>query len=707
MKDLNIIPILVVSNTQNKAEMLNGLLRSEGLAVHPHWVNTVENWEEQKITPELVFYFDDIGKPTLKEVLTATRDMAVALIVVSPKHDQVRAAAAIELGAAAQVCLADTALLAGIARREHHNRGDRAKLKALRHELEQNNLQLRNLLAGAHDAIAYTQEGLITRVNSAWVEYFGYSKPDDLIDLPILDLFGTADLDTLKKTLRMLKRGKSIDTPIECNARRMNGSELGAELRLGTTVIEGEKQIQFTLTSNKNNTDKNSIALKHMDVLETEKRLLIRKLDSLRQCEPDSQLLWPSTFATLAGERINRPMAGTARALIAFHPANPQETLSTFGLLGLSEAGTSIAAMLSPLLEDEDIAVRIDPLTILAIVNRTTDKKIQAWCKTVLSALGEHIFESSNRSSLLGFVAGIAPIDRVRHLEQLIHQATNAARGAAGSVNMVAVPTKITTADMDDAGWSALISEALEERRFAIALRPIEDLSGTNKFHEVTARLLDREGREIDPSIFMEPATRSGFIQSIEQRLVGHAFMTLLHLLKTDKNSRVIVPLSPSVMNDPGFVDFILLLIKRTQAQLPVKSLIFELLLKDAINHIIEVENFTEKLQKLHCGFGIRSYMPSDNANKILKKLSITSLRIAPDCISKLGKDEELAKRIEQLTIRLKAEQCHVIASGVDDANIMAQLYNLGLSTMEGDAIGGAEILSSKNPMFEALYSKN
>ncbi len=706
MKDLNIIPILVVSNTQNKAEMLNGLLRGEGLAVRPQWVNTVENWEKQKIAPELVFYFDDIGKPTLKEVIAATEDMAVALIVVSPRHDQVRAATAIDLGAAAQVCLADTALLAGITRREHRNRDDRAKLKALKHELEQNNLRLRSLLAGTHDAIAYTQEGLITSVNPAWAEYFGYSKPDDLVDFPILDLFGTADLDTLKKTLRMLKRGKSTDSPIECNARCLDGSELCTELRLGTTVVEGEKQIQFTLTSNKNDATKNSIVLKHIDELETEKRLLVRKLDNLRHREPNSQLLWPSTFATMAEERINQPMAGAARALIAFHPANPQEALSTFGPLGLSEAGAGIAAMLSPLLEDEDIAVRIDPLTVLAIVNRTNKQKIQTWCETVLNALGEHIFESSNRSSLLGFVAGIAPIDRVRRLEQLIHQAIYAARGDSGSVNLVAAPAEITTADMDDAEWSTLISEALEERRFAIALRPIEDLSGTNKFHEVTARLLDREGLEIDPSTFMEPATRSGFIQSIEQRLVGHALIALLHLLKTDKKARVIIPSSPSMMNDPDFVDFLLMLIKRTQAQLPVKSLIFELSLKDIINHIIEVENFTKKLQSLNCGFGVRGYVPSDNANKILKKLSITSLRIAPDCVSKLGQDEELTQRIKQLTIRLEGERCHVIASGVNDADLMAQLYNLGLSTMEGDAIGESEILSSKNPMFEALYAK-
>ncbi|MGA7965338.1 MAG: EAL domain-containing protein [Gammaproteobacteria bacterium] len=705
MEEPNIIPILVVSDTQNKAEMLNGLLRGEGLAVHPQWINSLAKLDTDKAAPELVFYFDDINKPTLEEVIAATRDMAAALIVVSTKHDQERAAAAINHGASAQVCLAETALLAGVARREHRSRDDRAKLRVLKHKIEQNNRQLRNLLAGTHNAIAYTQEGLITSTNPSWVEYFGYSDSAQLVDSPIMDLFSKADQDTLKKKLRLLKRNKSVDGSIKCTAIHRDGSEFLTELTLDTTEVENEKQIQFTIAGDKRKSEENAAALKHIDEVEAEKSLLLGKLETLKQYEPDSRLLWPTTFATIAAERVNRPLAGAARALVAFRPANLQEAISIFGPLGLSEAGASIATMISPLLEEEDIATRIDQLTILTIVNRADDQKIRAWSESVINALGEHIFETSSRSSLLGFAAGIAPIDRIRRLEQLTHQAVQSARGESGSVNLVAPPAEITTVDTDDSGWSALISEALDERRFAIALSPIEDLSNTNRFYAATARLLDREGKEIVPDVFMEPAARLGLKQSIEQRLVGHSFIALMRLMQTDKNARIIVSLSSSVMKDTGLINFLSRLIDRTQTQLPEKSLIFELSVNDTINHVISVEKFIKEIHPLNCGFGVRDYVPGNNADKVLDKLSIDSLRIGSNCIAELQQNEELAKRIRKLILKLEAEHCYVIASGVNDANLMAQLYNLGLSTIEGDAIGGAEIFSSQNPMFEALYS--
>lgn len=704
MQDLNIIPILVVSDTQNKAEMLNGLLRSEGLAVHPQWTNSLADLDTEKTTPELVFYFDEIDSPTLEEVIAASRDMAATLIVVCARQDQAHAAAAIDLGAAAQVCIADTELLASVARRERHNRKDRAKLQALQHEIEQKNLQLHNLLSGTHSAIAYTQDGLITSANPSWLEYFGYSELDELVDFPIMDLFSNADQDSLKKALRMLKRGKSPDSPIKCRAIHSDGSEFYTEITLGDAEVENEKQIRFGITGDKRKSDENAAALKHIEELETERNGLRQKLEALNQREFDSRLLWPATFATLATERFNRPLAGAARALIAFRPSNSQEALSIFGPLGLSEAGAGMAVMISPLLEEEDIATRIDQLTILAIVNRPDEQKIQAWAKTILNALGEHIFKTRNRSSLLSFVAGVAPIDRVRRLEQLTHQAFQAARGKPGSVNLIAPPAEISTVDTDDSGWSALIAEALDERRFAIALRPIEDLSSANKFHVATARLLDREGKEIAPDVFMGPSARLGFIESIEKRLVGHSFIALQRLLKTDENTRIIISLSASVMNDASFIDLLVKLVKRT-TRIPENGLIFELSLNDTINRVIDVERFTADLHPLNCGFGVRDYVPGNNADKVLNKLSVNSLRIAPDCISQLGQDEEMAKLIRKLALRLEAEKCCVIASGVNDANLMAQLYNLGLSTVEGDAIGGSEIFSSQNSMFESLHS--
>lgn len=707
MQDLDVIPILVVCETQNKAEMLNGLLRGEGLAVHPTWVNSTDNWEAQKSPPELVFYFEDTREPALDDVIAAADKLAASVIVVSAHHDPAQAAAALASGAAAQISLADTALLAGIAQRERRNRSEHASLKTLEHQLNQARQQLRSLMAGGQKAIAYAQEGVIANVNPAWAECFGYPGPDDLIGLPVMDLFSASGQEALKGLLRSLTRGKDIRNPNTLQGRRVNGETFEIELSLSSAEIDGEPQIQFTVAGSGSGSESgdgaSTAALKHIDTLEIEKKLLQAKLQTLEQREPDSRFLWPATFAPIAAERVNRPLAGSVRALIAFRPADSEKALSTFGPIGMAEAGSGIASLLSPLLEEDDLATRIDGMTVLAVINRPDEEGIQAWAEKALHTLGEHVFETSSRSSLLGYVAGIAPIDRVRRLEQLTHQALRAASGEPNSITRVQSSNVITTADTDDSGWSAMLTEALEEHRFAIALRPIEDLADADKLYEATSRLLDREGKEILPEGFMEPAIRLDLAQPVERWLVGHAFATLLRLLKSSETARVIVPLSPAVMKDRSLGDFLLGLVKKTHARLPVKSLIFELSMEEALQHVADVEEFSQRTQQLHCGFGLRHYKPADNADKLLRRLELDVLRLDPSCVAKLGSDEKLTERIKDLMQKLDGTNCRLIASGVNDANLMAQLYNLGISTVEGSAIGDSEIFNSQNPMFESI----
>lgn len=686
--------------------MLNGLLRGEGLAVHPVWVNSTENWEAQKSPPELVFYFEDTREPQLDEVITAADKMAAAVIVVAAQHDSEKAAAALSAGAAAQVSLADTALLASIAQRERRNRGERAGLKTLEHQLHEARQQLRSLMAGGQNAVAYAQEGVMANINPSWAERFGYADPDDLIGLPIMDLFSEPDQESLKGLLRALSRGKGIRNPNTLHGRSAKGDEFEIELSLSPVEVDGEHQIQFTIAGGGGGDGANTAALKQIDTLETEKKRLGLRLQTLEQREPDSKFLWPAIFAPIAAERVSRPLAGAVRALIAFRPADHDKALSAFGPVGMAEAGASIASLLSPLLEEDDLAVRIDDMTVLAIINRPEEKAIQAWSERVLHALGEHVFETSNRSSLLGYVAGIAPIDRVRRLEQLTHQALKAATGEPNSVTRVQSSSVITTADTDDTGWSAMITEALEEHRLAIALRPIEDLANADKLYEATARLLDREGQEILPEGFMEPALRLDLAQPVERWLIGHAFASLLRLLKTSETTRVIVPLSIAVMEDDSLGDYLLGLVKKTHARLPVKSLIFELSMEDALQHVADVEAFSEKTQRLNCGFGLRHYKPADNADKLLQRVQLDVLRLDPSCVAKLGSDEPMTERIKKLMQMLEGTECRLIASGVNDANLMAQLYNLGISTVEGSAIGDSEVFNSKNPMFEGVMEE-
>jgi|GEM_PF-1992514 len=704
-EDLDIIPILVVSDSQNKAEMLNGLLRGEGLAVRPLWTDTTEGWESLPTAPELVFYFTDTGDPDLKSVVRAADAIAAPVVAIAAGDASLQAADALSTGAAAWVPTEDAPLLAATVRRERRYHVALARLQTAEREVENGRRRLESLVASSQDCLAYVQEGVVVETNPAWAERLEYPDADALTGLPVMDLFAGESHETLKQVLKAATKGRGTREPVALVARSAAGKDISLDVEIAAVDVDGERQLQLRVKGEDEAEGPSGELGLRLDELESENRRLSEAVRASRQSEPGTRLLNPPIFAPAAAERIARPLAGTVRALVVVRPADQDETVSRFDPLEIAEAGTGIGPTVSPLLEDEDIATRIDDLTLVALINRPDQGAIEEWTQAVVQALGEHIFEASNRSSRIGFAAGYAPVDRVRRLDVLTRQALQAAAGRAGTVSH-AESGGGAGAEAQDADWEAMIQEAIAERRFAVAMRPIEDLSRGEKFFEATPRLVDREGREIPPQSFMGPAERLGFIKAIQQRLLGHAFMALLRLLREGDAARVIVPLGPAAMEDDKLAALLVALVKRTEARLPVKSLVLELSLDDAGTRIKAAQEFSGVAARLNCGLGLRDYKPGDAADRLMEHISLDTLRLAPDVVEKLGEDEDLAGRVRELSAAMSEDNCRVIASGVSDANMMALLYNLGISTVEGPAIGDAELFSpseSESPLFAEL----
>ena len=81
MSESTTVPVLVQSASRDPVEALNSLLRNGGLAVHCHWIPTVQDVEEAfaQHSPELLVSFS----PTLAELaaLSVMRDRLAAAAV--------------------------------------------------------------------------------------------------------------------------------------------------------------------------------------------------------------------------------------------------------------------------------------------------------------------------------------------------------------------------------------------------------------------------------------------------------------------------------------------------------------------------------------------------------------------------------------------------------------------------------------------------
>ncbi|MGH8161619.1 MAG: EAL domain-containing protein, partial [Gammaproteobacteria bacterium] len=405
-----------------------------------------------------------------------------------------------------------------------------------------------------------------------------------------------------------------------------------------------------------------------------------------------TRLLLPGVFAPVAAEQIGLPKPDSVQALVFTRPADPRAVLASFGVLGTAEAGAHIAATASPLLTEHDLATRIGDSNILALVARPDEAEVERWTNSLLHSLGQGIFEGGGHSAHLDFVAGYALIDRVRRLDALIRQAQKAADDAApGTISRGNDGT--ATVAIDDDSWEPLIREALESHRYKVALLPIEDLASGARFWATLPRVLDRGGHEIVADLFQPPAKRLGLLPILERRLVGHALRALLSKSGNRKSARVIVPLHATTLADEQFFDFLKDLLGHTSNPPAPKSLVLELDINQISNRIREAEQFAEQASTYDCGLGLRGYAP-EAASKSVEVLPVESLRMTPTVAERLADedDETMATAVKAAVARLETRGIQLIASGVADTNTMAKLYNLGVGTVEGPAIGEPEL---------------
>lgn len=705
--DLNIIPIIVVAETQNKAEMLNGLLRNQGLAVHPVWASDIDKLESIASRPELIFYFMEDPSPALRDVADVAEQWGIPVLRIEESWDAAKHLEALKAGAVGIAGIDQPELLAAIVERERSCSRLLAENHVLAEDANDAKSQLQALLAQSGDAIAYIQDGVHVQANPAWLRQFDFTEAEELNGTPVMDLFASESHGELKRALRTIqKKGQQIG-PLELQIQPRNHPVREAKVQFNPVELADHPAIQMVIHGRGDD----DLMKQRLRELEHKNQALSGQIEDAAQFEPGSRMLRPPYFVAAASEAINRPKSGQFRTVVCIRAFKDHPILPDLGALGIEEAGTNLGGLLTPLLLEGDLATRVGGLTMLFLLNRPSEEATLTWIETVLLTLEEHIFEASGRSVNLNFTSGYAVVDRVRKLELLANRAQIASAKAPTGHALRAEST--TEADegleTSDQGWQALLQEAFQEHRFVIAQQRVTDLRSQNIINIVLPRLIDRQGEAMLPEIFFPPAKRIGMLPDLQRRLTAQAIVALLHLLIQEGNkAHVLLPLDQDVLDDTDFFPFLKGLSQRAKV-LPENSLILELNYKAVSLQLKASRDFFAQAKQLGCAISIHDFDINDNALRLLNHLSLDYIRLSQDMARSLAEENKGAEAIGHLREFLtKNEQnLTLIADGVTDANTMATLYNLGVTCVQGPAVGEPELFTSlASESLESLLQK-
>ncbi len=334
------VPLIVLSGRQDDVELVNRTLRDGGHPVRCHWVAKLESLAEtiDAEQPQLLCFFPDSLPAAVRDVvkLKQQASRAVPLIVISKSVEETEIADALLAGAQDMVSLGQTQRLLSIAERELRAFRLETALNQTLTSASQYKKQLKAFMAGSVDAIAHVQEGILVDANQAWAGLFGYEQPDELLGVPMMDMFEPASQAALKGALIACTKGQWKNEPIRLLGRTGKGS-LPLDLQLEHTAVDGEPAIKL------------SVPRPQLEAREPEELV-----EQVVHKDPATGFFHRRRFLEVLTDRLDTTPRSGVRALIYLRPDKFGELEDQIGPLATEDVLIQIAEQLRELTQPQD-----------------------------------------------------------------------------------------------------------------------------------------------------------------------------------------------------------------------------------------------------------------------------------------------------------------------------------------------------------------
>ena len=206
MSDEDPIRLLILEESQNRAEELIVLLRTAGRATRAHQIESESDFTSRVSEQpwDLILATQEANGVTAKGILSqiGTLDIDIPVILLADNRDPGSITEGLKLGANDVALDDDDERLVLIIKRELSNLETRRQKRRSEVELKESDRRNQLLLDSSSTAIAYVHEGMHVYTNQAYASLFGHEDPDEYAGIPIIDLIAPEDQDKFRTFLR-------------------------------------------------------------------------------------------------------------------------------------------------------------------------------------------------------------------------------------------------------------------------------------------------------------------------------------------------------------------------------------------------------------------------------------------------------------------------------------------------------------------------
>lgn len=678
--------LLLVSPIEEPARNIETSLRNAGHPLRVRWINRLDALEDQlRDSPPDLVIADRDGSPEVQRdrVIEACKrlqpELPVLLLGTVLSVDTILAALA--AGAEDLVGGDSPAQLRHLERvvvREIARHTASRQLRQTRSRLADFEARHEKLTDSTGDAVASIQEGIVVRANLALARLLGHDDPGSLAGQPLIDLVAAEQQAEVKEQLRGVLKGRPLAAGWLLKLAGRDGVvTVAAQMIPGSQ--DGEQVVE----------------------------LLIRAAAPRR--DADAAAAAPLAPALAGGGRadfraaLGGPIAaGLTRAALLIHVddlAGLEERIGFVdaeALIGLASA--AIAARLAP--DDRLFAFSLDERAVL--IERPELAAIERLAETLRRELREEIFSLGDREAQLSVSIALLQPGAGDAADTVIRQLATEARSASAKdgnrVVIVGSTIRTAQAEREEARIAALTRRALAEDRLRLAWQSIASLEGETRNHyDLLVRMSDETGREWTASEFLPAAQKFNLMRSIDRWVVGSALELIQRRSRPQDAATLFVKISEDTVRDAeAFVVWLRELLggrslKRDEIIFEAQELVLH-------NHIRKARMLTRELIEIGAGFAIEHFGIGPNSAQMLDYIPAHFLKFHASFTQSFGERATIA-RLSELVEAAKQHRIKTIVSHVEDANVMARLWQMGVNYISGYHVQEPEVvLLSEEP---------
>lgn len=528
-------------------------------------------------------------------------------------------------------------------------------------ELSQQELEKRHdlLLSTSTTPVGYLQDGVHLYCNDEYARFFGYDTAAAAQVKPFLNLLTMAERDRLKTVLR---QAAEQEQTLTVQALRADGSELAAELHLAPVDYHGKACLQVRVAA----------AAGNPAYSETVARLNNQDLVT--------RVFNRTHFVGLLEAAIRKAVQhGSFSTLVVVEIADFDEVQTAIGNSDANFLLNDIARFLQNVAAGNNAVGRLDDARFgLLLAGGNPDDTLQLTA-LVKERCNSYLSAAMPNSLTLQCHVGMTLVNgHASNSDTLLLRARNwlvPAALASGRHSEVVEATAPNAGGMLD-----YLALALGERRFTLYFQPIVHIKGGGKHgYEVLVRMLDREGNEIRPGVFLPLAILNGMGEAID-RMVAELVISSPTIAANDDT--LVLNITSNTLTSPTFLPW--LSEQLAQQRFPASRLVLELSEIDFHANLTSAYDFCQKAVQLGLRVGISHFGTAVDAFAILARVRPGFVTLDESVVRDIVYSNQQKLSVQQLIASLHASGTLVAAPQVEDMDVLPVLWSVGADFVQG-----------------------